>query len=53
MPPQAMRGGGYYVFTTSRCPDVCLDVRANVDIFSLRTNTEQTAMKLAECNHYH
>jgi len=33
MPPQAMRGGGYYVFTTSRCPDVCLDVRANVDIF--------------------
>jgi len=39
-----MRGGGYYVFIMFRFPDVCPDVlmsRANIGIFSLRTNTDE------------
>ena len=39
-----MHCGSCYVFTVSRCPDVC----ANISIFSLHMNTEQISMKFGE-----
>jgi len=47
MPPQAMRGGGYHVYTMSRCP------MATSAFLSLLTNTERISMKFAGGSHYH
>ena len=46
MPPQAIHGGGYYVFRVSRCPV------STSPFLSLRTNTERISMKFAGGNHH-
>jgi len=53
MPPHAMHGGGYHVFTRPVCPAVQTSC-TNVAIFvSFLTITERVLMKAAGGNHCH